>query len=92
MKKCSECGKKMEEKEDVTPERIAYKYFKCPSCGEEIVDMQQLHDVAKKYRALKRYHAKVTKGLPQNKVVFYTDCNWMWDTQKGKCCFELIPK
>lgn len=78
MKKCSECGKKMEEKEDATSEGIAYKYFKCSSCGEEIVDMQQLHDVAEKYRALKRYYAKVTKWgqslglrIPKELVVKY---------------------
>ena len=78
MKKCSECGKKMVEKEGATPEGIAYKYFKCSSCGEEIVDMQQLHNVAEKYRVLKRYHAKVTKWgqslglrIPKELVVKY---------------------
>ena len=51
----------MEEKEGFTPEGISYTYFKCPSCGEEIVNMTQLHEVAEQYRAIKLYHAKVTR-------------------------------
>jgi hypothetical protein len=38
--------KQMEEKEASTPEGIGYKYFTCSKCGEEIVDMKQLHNVA----------------------------------------------
>ena len=49
MKKCSECNGTMEELSDKTPEGATYNYFKCNKCGEEIVDMKQLHDVAKKY-------------------------------------------
>lgn len=51
----------MEEKEAFTPEGIKYKYFTCPKCGEEVVDMKQLHEVAEKYRTMKLYHAKVTR-------------------------------
>jgi predicted RNA-binding Zn-ribbon protein involved in translation (DUF1610 family) len=61
MKKCSECRKQMEEKKAITPEGISYKYFKCSKCGEEIVDMKQLHEVAEQYRTIKLYHAKVTR-------------------------------
>ena len=61
MKKCSECGKPMEEKEASTPEGVAYKYYTCPHCGEEVVDMKQLHEVAEQYRTMKLYHAKVTR-------------------------------
>ncbi len=50
----------MEEKEAMTPEGIKYTYFKCRGCGEEIVNMEQLHAVAEKYRVLKLYHAKMT--------------------------------
>jgi hypothetical protein len=50
----------MEEKQAQTPEGISYRYFACP-CGEEIVNMQQLHDVAEQYRTIKLYRAKVTK-------------------------------
>ena len=61
MKKCGACGKQMEEQEAFTPEGISYKYFTCAKCGEEIVDMKQLHDVAEQYRAIKLYRAKVTR-------------------------------
>jgi len=61
MKKCSECGKQMEEKKAFTQEGISYKYFKCSKCGEEVVDMKQLHEVAEQYRAIKLYHVKVTR-------------------------------
>ena len=60
MKKCSECGGKMKELVGKTPEGIEYKYFKC-TCGEEIVNMSQLHEIADKYRTLKKYNAKLSK-------------------------------
>lgn len=61
MKKCSDCNGKMEEKEATTPEGFRYHYYKCIECGEEIIDLKQLHEVADKYRALKLYHAKITQ-------------------------------
>lgn len=61
MKKCSECQEKMTELVSHTPEGIEYKYFKCNKCGEEILDMKQLHNVAEKYREMKRYRAKLTR-------------------------------
>lgn len=59
MRKCF-CGKKMKEVKSKTPDGISYRYYKC-SCGEEIVDMKQLHDVAEKYREMKRFHVKLSK-------------------------------
>ena len=61
MRKCSECEGNMKEFSAKTPEGVGYKYFKCEKCGEEILNMQQLHNVAEKYRELKRYHAKISK-------------------------------
>ena len=61
MKKCSECNETMKEMSDKTPEGVNYNYFKCGKCGEEIVNMNQLHDVAQVYRDMKKYHAKVSK-------------------------------
>ena len=61
MKTCSECKGTMKELTAKTPEGFEYSYFKCSKCGEEIVDMKQLHDVAQKYREMKRFHAKVSK-------------------------------
>ncbi len=61
MKKCSECGGSLKEHLGKTPESIQYRYYKCRHCGEEIVDMKQLHAVATQYRTLKSYHAKLSK-------------------------------
>ncbi len=61
MKKCSECNGKMKELIAKTPEGVNYNYFKCEKCGEEIVAMKQLHNVAQKYREMKEFHAKISK-------------------------------
>ena len=61
MKRCSKCKSAMKEKAGKTPEGVAYQYFACPRCGEEILDMAQLHAVATKYRTLKRYHVKLSQ-------------------------------
>lgn len=61
MKKCSDCGRRMEERTDTTPEGVLYHYFQCGKCGEEIVDMKQLQQVATVYRKMKQYHAKVSR-------------------------------
>ena len=61
MKKCSECKGEMKELKAKTPEGVEYAYFKCNKCGEEILNMSQLHNVAEKYREMKRFHAKISK-------------------------------
>ena len=61
MKKCSECNGEMKELVNKTPEGIEYNYFKCTKCGEEILNMNQLHNVAEKNRTMKNYHVKLTK-------------------------------
>jgi DNA-directed RNA polymerase subunit RPC12/RpoP len=61
MKKCSECKGEMKELTAKTPEGVEYKYFKCGECGEEILDMSQLHNVAQKYREMKKFNAKLSK-------------------------------
>lgn len=61
MKKCSECKGLMEELNSKTPEGVGYFYYKCKKCGEEIVDLKQLHQVAEEYRALKKYQVKLSK-------------------------------
>jgi len=43
-----------------TPEGVEYEYYRC-KCGEEILDMSQLHDVAEKYRQIKKRYAKLSK-------------------------------
>jgi len=74
MKSCSECKGIMVERSAKTPEGISYNYFKCDKCGEEIVDMNQLHNVAEKYRIMKRYlfilsFSKITSNKGIKKVV-----------------------
>ena|SRR3989338_8827222 len=74
IKTCSECKGKMEERQDKTPEGVGYSYYKCEKCGEEILNMEQLHKVAEKFRLMKRYNAKLTKwgesiGLRIPKVI-----------------------
>ena len=61
MKKCTECKGNMKELIAKTPEGFEYNYFKCDKCGEEIVNMNQLHNVAEKYRVMKRFNAKISK-------------------------------
>lgn len=61
MKTCSACTNTMEELSAKTPEGVAYNYFKCVKCGEEILDLKQLHRVAEKYRVMKNYHVKLSK-------------------------------
>ena len=61
MKKCTECSGTMQELKAKTPEGISYNYYKCRKCGEEIVDMAQLHEVAEKYRTIRKYNVKLSK-------------------------------
>lgn len=58
---CSKCSEKLSEKTGKTPVGISYGYFRCENCGEEFVGMKQLHDVAEKYRFMKKYHVKLSK-------------------------------
>ncbi len=46
MKRCTECNGIMKEQKSRTPEGVEYNFFKCTMCGEEIVNMEQLHNVA----------------------------------------------
>lgn len=60
MKKCSRCGKKMQKKTSKTADGVSYEFYRC-TCGEEILDMKQLHDVAERYRKIKRFNARLSK-------------------------------
>jgi len=61
MKRCPECKGEMKELTAKTPEGIEYKYFQCNKCGEEMLNMGQLHNVAEKYREMKRFHVKISR-------------------------------
>jgi len=70
MKKCPECNNIMRELNTKTPDGISYSYFKCGNCGEEILNMSQLHKVAEKYRAIKRFNARLSKwGLSLGLII-----------------------
>ena len=61
MRMCAKCKLEMNEKTAVLKDGVSYKHYQCPKCRDEFLDMKQLHDVAEKYRNLKRMHAKVSK-------------------------------
>ena len=51
----------MEELQAETSKGINYGYYKCSGCGEETVNMRQLHKVAEKHRLLKKIFCKTDK-------------------------------
>jgi hypothetical protein len=89
MKKCSECKREMKEMKSKTPEGVQYSYYRCSKCGYEIVDMQQLHHVAEKYRDMKKYHAKLT---PWGKSLGLRIPKELTDKYKFKDEVTLIPE
>jgi len=50
MKVCSECNGTMKELTGKNADGVSYHYYRCQMCGEEILDMKQLHRIAQKYR------------------------------------------
>lgn len=61
MKKCFDCKGIMAELEGIDPNGFKHKYYKCKKCGDEVLDMKQLHELAEKYRKMKRYNTKISK-------------------------------
>jgi hypothetical protein len=59
-RKCSKCNGEQDVLKSTTPEGFIYDYYKCKKCGEEILDMNQLHAVAEQYRKMKKHKAKLT--------------------------------
>lgn len=57
-KRCWKCKLGMEEKTGEM-DGVSYKYYGCPKCGEEFLDMKQLHDIADRYKGLRKA-SKVT--------------------------------
>lgn len=54
IRKCWECGSKMVEKRDIDPNGIPYRYWSCEKCGEDVLDMEQLHESALMYKKLRK--------------------------------------
>jgi len=50
MKKCTEFGGEMKALKAKTPEKVTYEYYRCNKCGDEVVDINQLHAAAEKYK------------------------------------------
>lgn len=49
---CIECRSRREERTGVIG-GVSQRYWKCTRCGDEVVDMEQLHEAAEKWRTLK---------------------------------------
>lgn len=60
MTRCS-CGGTRKKLKGKTPDGITYDYLRCSRCGEEVLGMQELHEVADKYKKMRTYSAKITK-------------------------------
>jgi len=58
--KCSKCGKKTKIVKTAYPDGVPYEYHKC-SCGNDVLDMSQLHAAAQIYRRMKKYNVKLSK-------------------------------
>lgn len=53
--KCPICKGEMEKNKDIMKEdNIDFEVYKCKKCGEELMNMEQLHNLAKKYRKLRK--------------------------------------
>jgi len=61
MKKCFDCGGICKQYQDLTKDGLTYNYYKCIKCGEDVLDIKQLHEVAEKYRQMKKHQTKVRK-------------------------------
>ena len=61
MRTCSSCKGQIEALNGKTPEGVSYEYYRCQKCGQEILDMQQLHKVAANYRTIRNYHTKISQ-------------------------------
>ncbi len=53
--KCPLCPGKMEKIEDsIEQDKITFNAYKCGQCGEELLDLKQLKELALKYRQLRK--------------------------------------
>jgi hypothetical protein len=76
MRKCSKCKGLMKERDSKTPDGVRYRYFSCQKCGDEILDMTQLRQVALKYRQIKqtklsRWGSSLGVRIPKELVTRY---------------------
>ncbi len=51
---CHKCKREMREIIGKMPkEKVIYKAFQCPNCGEEVLTMDQMKSLAKQYKSLR---------------------------------------
>src|SRR3989344_1284046 len=60
VRKCSGCNTVQVIVQGATPDGVPYSYYRCPGCREEVLSMEQLHEVSERYKMLKKHHAKIT--------------------------------
>ncbi|MFH0955262.1 MAG: AbrB/MazE/SpoVT family DNA-binding domain-containing protein [Candidatus Micrarchaeota archaeon] len=85
------CKTDMVTKEDQMKDGLPYEYWKCPNCGDEIVDMKQLHEVAEKYRNLKQYTVMVSKWGDSDAIRIPRELSKQYRL-KSKKTVRLIPE
>jgi len=101
-KKCWDCGSRMEECTAAFEEDgVLYEYWKCKKCKREVLDMGQLHEVAERYRDLRRaYAVKISRwgtalALRIPKDIVVSQKIRPGETvriQKEKIGFKVIPE
>lgn len=88
-------------KRDTDPNGILYRYWRCEKCGEEVLDMEQLHESALMYKKLRKLPSvKVSKwgtalALRIPKEVVVSQRIKLGETvriQKEKIGFRVIPE
>lgn len=53
--KCRKCDVELIEKnEQIGKDHLEHRYWHCPKCRDEFLDMEQLHEVVEKERVLRR--------------------------------------
>ncbi|MFH1649253.1 MAG: hypothetical protein ABIA93_01765 [Candidatus Woesearchaeota archaeon] len=57
---CWRCEGELVEKTAKTPDGVPYNYNHCSRCGENVLDMNQLHEVGEKYRLLRTQRVKLS--------------------------------
>ncbi len=89
--KCMKCKAKMATKEAQMKDGLIYEYWSCPNCGDEIVDMKQLHEVVEKTRNLKQYTVTVSKWGDSDAIRIPRELSKRYNF-KSKKTVRLIPE
>ena len=89
--KCIKCGHAMQEKQGEHLDGIPYHYWSCPNCGDEIVDMRQLHEAVELSRKYKQYTVKVSKWGDSDAIRIPRELSKQYHL-KSKKTVRLIPE